>query len=145
VFPIRVPSLRDRHDDIPLLAAHFLRRAAAEYGIDAPAIPPMTMRRLMEYEWPGNVRELENFIERSVILTNGSSLQAPISELMPAAAPGPSATETLERTERDHILKVLRETKGTLAGPTGAAARLGLKRTTLQYKMKKLGITRNLY
>jgi formate hydrogenlyase transcriptional activator len=112
------------------------------------SIPASTMSKLQGWHWPGNVRELENLIERSVILTNGPALQVPLAELqggMSQSAPvAPIATAPmrLDQTEREHIIKVMRETRGVLAGPNGAACRLGLKRTTLQYKLKKLGITR---
>jgi formate hydrogenlyase transcriptional activator len=111
------------------------------------SIPAAAMSKLQLWNWPGNVRELENFIERAVIITNGPALQVPVSELK-SAAPSlavSSATITLHATEREHILKVLRDAKGVLAGPNGAASRLGLKRTTLQSKMKKLGIDREAY
>jgi formate hydrogenlyase transcriptional activator len=145
VFPIMIPPLRERTADIPHLVRYFAAKYARRMDKKIESISSETMRALQACPWPGNVRELENFIERSVILTTGSMLMAPIAELRPASVvtgPGPV---TLAGTERDHILKVLRETKGVLAGPRGAAARLGLKRTTLQSKMKKLGITRNLY
>jgi DNA-binding NtrC family response regulator len=141
VFPIRVPSLRDRHDDIPLLAAHFLRRAAAEYGIDAPAIPPMTMRRLMEYEWPGNVRELENFIERSVIMHAGAKTisfdpddalhRRKEYDLVRSAR---AERWNLERLEREYILAVLDEVNGHQGH---AAEILGIDRRTLYRKLKQ--------
>jgi len=145
VFPITIPPLRERADDIPRLVRYFVTRYAKRMDKKIDSVPAETMKALQRWHWPGNVRELENFMERSVILTTGFSLNAPTSELFSTSIAAPASAGTLESTERDHILKVLRETKGTLAGPTGAAARLGLKRTTLQYKMKKLGITRNLY
>jgi formate hydrogenlyase transcriptional activator len=145
VFPIVIPPLRERTADIPHLVRYFATKYARRMDKKIESISSETMRALQACHWPGNVRELENFIERSVILTTGSVLLAPIAELRPVSAvTGPSPV-TLAGTERDHILKVLRETKGVLAGPRGAAARLGLKRTTLQSKMKKLGITRDLY
>ena len=104
------------------------------------SIPKGTMDALMEWEWPGNVRELENFIERSVILTQGSVLVAPLSELEPITTDEKSADETLETAEREHILRALRESNGQIGGLRGAAMRLGLKRTTLQSKLKHLGI-----
>ena len=119
------------------------------------SIPAETMRALVQWHWPGNIRELENFIERSVILTRGNVLNVPVSEIQPMPAAVPVAlsaaasastrgrTLTLQDSEREHILKILRETKGVLSGPEGAATRLGLKRTTLQTKMKKLGIARD--
>jgi PAS domain S-box-containing protein len=138
VFPIRVPPLRERREDIPLLVEHFVRRFARRMNRPIASIPKKTMEALVQWHWPGNVRELENFIERSVILTQGSVLAAPISELMilrEARVP-----ETLRATEREHILRVLRESHGRLSGPNGAAARLGLPRATLQAKLKQLGI-----
>jgi transcriptional regulator with GAF, ATPase, and Fis domain len=106
-------------------------------------IPSETMNALINWHWPGNVRELENFIERSVILTEGTALRAPLGEFQ--AAESSSSEQSLEVTEREHILRVLRETGGMISGPTGAANRLGLKRTTLQSKMQRLGITRQDY
>jgi formate hydrogenlyase transcriptional activator len=154
VFPIKLPALRDRADDIPGLVRHFALKHATRMNRKIDTIPADTMRALTQWHWPGNIRELENFIERAVILSRGSVLNVPISELVttaPAAmalkAAGAAASSsgqflTLEDSEREHILKVLRETKGVLSGPNGAAARLGLKRTTLQGKMRKLGIGR---
>jgi len=141
VFPIRVPSLRDRRDDIPLLAAHFLRRAASEYGIEAPTIPPMTMRRLMEYEWPGNVRELENFIERSVIMHAGAKTIAfdPDDALhrrkeYDLVRTARAERWNLERLEREYILAVLDEVNGHQGH---AAEVLGIDRRTLYRKLKQ--------
>src|SRR5262245_20120901 len=144
VFPINVPALRDRADDIPRLVRHFVSKYALQLNRQIDSIPEPTMRALQQWSWPGNVRELENFIERAVILTRGSVLNAPIQGLR-AAAPAPvsPAPITLDDSEREHILKVLRETKGVMSGPGGAAEKLGLKRSTLQGKMKKLGISRN--
>ena len=148
VFPIRIPPLRERPEDIPLLVRYFTQKYARQMQKKIESIPTAAMSRLQMWSWPGNVRELENFIERAVIVTNGPALQVPVSELKsavasPAAAASP--TITLHASEREHILKVLRDTKGVLAGPNGAASRLGLKRTTLQSKMKKLGIGRDAY
>jgi formate hydrogenlyase transcriptional activator len=106
-------------------------------GIES--VPSETMNALINWHWPGNVRELENFIERSVILTDGTALRAPLAEFH--AETSGSAEHSLEGTEREHIIRVLRETDGVISGPTGAARRLGLKRTTLQSKMQRLGIT----
>ena len=146
VFPIRIPPLRERKEDIPLLVRYFTEKFVRQMQKPVESIPTETMTRLQAWHWPGNVRELENLIERSVILSNGTALQVPIAEMKPAqpvsASAVPSASR-LEDTNREHIIKVLRETRGILAGPHGAASRLGLKRTTLQYKIKKLGITRN--
>src|SRR5262245_22956390 len=158
VFPIKLPPFRDRADDIPRLVRHFTVKHASRMNKKVDTIPAETMRALSRWHWPGNIRELENFIERAVILSRGSVLNVPISELQNATpAPAMAATaaaiggsryvaseapRTLEESEREHILKILAETKWVLSGPDGAAARLGLKRTTLQGKMKKLGITR---
>jgi formate hydrogenlyase transcriptional activator len=145
VFPIRIPPLRERPDDIPLLVRYFAEKFARQMQKPIESIPATTMARLQAWHWPGNVRELENLIERSVILTSGSALQVPLAELE-ETDPGPVVPtngETLESADREHIIKVLRETRGILAGPNGAASRLGVKRTTLQYKIKKLGITRD--
>ena len=154
VFPIQLPALRERAEDIPRLVRHFASKHANRMNKQIESIPAETMRALVEWHWPGNIRELENFIERSVILSRGTVLNVPIGELL-AATPSPmvmSATVaasvsgrsvTLQDSEREHILKTLRETKGVLGGPEGAANRLGLKRTTLQTKMKKLGIARD--
>ena len=142
VFPIRVPPLRERREDIPLLVKYFVQKFARRMSKSITRIPKETMDMLMGLEWPGNVRELENFIERSVILTQGSVLASPLGELEPirAAAEEKRVDETLEATEREHILRALRESHGQIGGVKGAAARLGLKRTTLQSKLKHLGI-----
>lgn len=139
VFPIRMPSLRERSEDIPLLVRYFVRKFATEMDRVIETIPGETMNALVNWHWPGNVRELENFIERSVILTDGTALRAPLAEFQ--AETSRSTEHSLEGTEREHILRVLRETHGKISGPTGAAKRLGLKRTTLQSKMHRLGIT----
>lgn len=138
VFPITTPALRDRPDDIPVLARHFTAGYAAKMGKRIDRIPTETMRAMVAWSWPGNVRELENFIERSVILSPGPILRAPLDEICPGAAPKPSH-DTLEQVERDHILRVLRDTDGVI---TLAAARLGMPRTTLNAMMRKLGISR---
>jgi formate hydrogenlyase transcriptional activator len=137
VFPITIPPLRDRPEDIPVLARHFTRKYARKMGRQIDKIPPDTMRALVNYSWPGNVRELENFIERAVILSQGSSLRAPLDELRAAGVE--SAGGTLEQVEREHILRVLRETGGVVSR---AATRLGIPRTTLNAMMRKLGISR---
>ena len=145
VFPIRIPPLRERPDDIPLLVRYFAEKFSRQMQKSIESIPTEAMDKLRKWPWPGNIRELENLIERSVILSNGSALQVPLTELAQPRTNGDpvSPTTTLEGTEREHIIKTLRETRGVLAGPNGAASRLGLKRTTLQYKIKKLGITRD--
>jgi formate hydrogenlyase transcriptional activator len=139
VFPIFLPPLRDRREDIPLLVEHFVQKISRRMNKSITSIPKKTMDALIGWSWPGNVRELENFLERSLILTTGSVLAAPLSELQLAAAPQ-AKEETLEAAERRHILQALRETRGQISGPRGAAIRLGLKRTTLQSKLKQLGI-----
>ena len=141
VFPIRIPPLRERRADIPLLVEHFVQKFGRRMN-KSITIPKKTMDTLMGCEWPGNVRELENFIERSVILTQGSELVSPLSELEPIdrIAEEKRVDETLEATEREHILRALRESHGQIGGPKGAAMRLGLKRTTLQSKLKHFGI-----
>jgi formate hydrogenlyase transcriptional activator len=145
VFPITIPALRDRKEDIPLLVRYFVQRYARRMKKPIDTIPTKAMTALTEYHWPGNVRELENFIERAVILTRGAELQIPLAEfkqrakLMPV--PG-NAFATLEHAEREHIMRALSETKWVIGGPSGAAARLGMKRTTLQSLMRRLGIAR---
>ncbi len=145
VFPITVPPLRERREDIPLLVNYFVDRHSRHLYKKIETIPPDTMRALTHWDWPGNIRELENFIERAVILTKGPVLRAPVSELEMSAEAESLENSSLETAERDHILRVLRETKGKISGPNGAAARLGLIRTTLNSKMKKLGIRRQDY
>jgi formate hydrogenlyase transcriptional activator len=146
VFPIVSPPLRDRPEDIPALARYFTQKFARRMNKPIDSIPTETMAALAAYRWPGNVRELENFIERAVILTRGSSLQAPLSELKEGnGAPRPEPAHvptTLEDAERAHIRRALEHADWQVGGPTGAAARLGMKRTTLQAKMAKLGITK---
>ena len=145
VFPIHVPSLRERRQDIPMLVRHFLRHYALRMDRHIETIPAETMNALTNWHWPGNVRELENFIERSVILSEDTVLRAPLAELEIEMLQGGSSDHTLDTVERQHILGVLRETGGLLSGPTGAAHRLGLKRTTLQSKMQRLRIAREDY
>jgi formate hydrogenlyase transcriptional activator len=142
IFPILVPPLRERPEDIPLLVAHFTDKYARRMDKRISKIPAETMDALKRYHWPGNVRELQNFIERATILTSGSTLQAPLSELSQASREVPRKARTLAESERDQIMRALRESQWVLGGPGGAAERLGLKRTTLFYKMRKLGITR---
>ncbi|RPJ84697.1 MAG: Fis family transcriptional regulator, partial [Acidobacteria bacterium] len=146
VFPIFSPPLRERREDIPPLVAYFTRKFARRMSKRIEAIPSETMVRLSRYYWPGNVRELENFIERAVILSQGSDLEAPLAELRQPEGGQPSngrqAAVTLAEAEREHILQALQEANWRLGGPAGAAARLGMKRTTLQSKMAKLGIER---
>jgi len=144
VFPIRLPELRERKQDIPLLVRYLVQKFARRMNKEIETIPTETMNALVSWEWPGNVRELENFIERSVILSRGPILRVPLVELNLATEDSHSDS-TLESLQRENIIRVLRETGGVLGGPRGAAARLGLKRTTLQYKMQKLGISREEY
>lgn len=143
VFPIRLPSLRERREDIPLLVDYFVGKFSAEFGRPLPTIAPETLDALLGWDWPGNVRELQNFIERSVILTDGDVLNAPLREFERDLSKMPE--ESLQQTEREHIIRVLRETGGVISGSIGAASRLGLKRTTLQSKIQKLGIKREDY
>jgi formate hydrogenlyase transcriptional activator len=142
VFPVTVPPLRERPEDIPMLVRHFAQKFAQRMKKRIETIPSESMKALQQYAWPGNVRELENFVERAVILSSSSDLFVPISELKRSAPPGNGSAVTLEDAEREHILKVLREARWTIGGQGGAAARLGMKRTTLQSKMQKLGISR---
>jgi formate hydrogenlyase transcriptional activator len=144
VFPVQVPALRDRAEDIPLLVRYFAQKHARAMDRRIQTIPAETMQVLARWPWPGNVRELENLIERAVILSRGPVLEVPLAELSTVDVPEPAAAANshLDQAEREHILRVLRETNGRIAGPDGAAARLGLKRTTLNFKLKKLGITR---
>ena len=138
VFPVRVPPLRVRREDIPALVEHFVRVHSSRMKKSITSIPKRTLEVLQQWDWPGNIRELENFVERSVILTEGSVLRAPLQELsLPST---PTATPTLEAAQKEYILQALRDSGGKLGGSTGAAARLGLKRTTLQSKLKQLGI-----
>jgi PAS domain S-box-containing protein len=139
VFPITTPPLRDHAEDIPILARHFTKKYAAKMDRTIEKIPSETMRALVSWPWPGNVRELENFIERSVILSRGPNLRAPLAELRAAAA-DTTGGSTLEDVEREYILRVFRESGGVIST---AATRLGLPRTTLNAMMKKLGISRN--
>jgi formate hydrogenlyase transcriptional activator len=141
VFPIPLPPLRERREDIPALVTHFVEILSRRMGKHIEHIPPEAMSALALYAWPGNIRELQNFIERSVILSAGSALRPPLSELKRAEA---ESTEviTLEEAERDHIRKTLESTRWVVAGPNGAAARLGMKRSTLYFRMQKLGISR---
>jgi formate hydrogenlyase transcriptional activator len=144
VFPIRMPSLSERKTDIPLLVRHFVQKFSRQMNKQIEIIPSATMSALVNWEWPGNVRELENLMERSVILTDGSVLKAPLAELR-TGHEGLESDGTLETLERQYIIRVLRETSGVIAGPRGAAVRLGMKRTTLQSRILKMGISRQEY
>jgi formate hydrogenlyase transcriptional activator len=140
VFPITVPPLRERREDIPLLVRYFVQQYARRMNRRITAIPTETMQALTRYQWPGNIRELQNFIERAVIVSPGPALQAPVRELKgPKSGPASTAV-TLADAESEAIERALRESDGRVGGPQGAAAKLGMKRTTLQAKMRKLGI-----
>jgi formate hydrogenlyase transcriptional activator len=159
VFPVRVPSLRERPEDIPLLVRHFTEQCARRMNKKIETISTDTLKQMRQYHWPGNIRELQNVIERAVILSTGPVLNVPLSELQsrptlatadgkgrPAArlesSAGKDIRNVLEETERKHILNVLSETNWVVAGPYGAASRLGMKRSTLQLRMRKLGLSR---
>ena len=159
VFPVVLPPLRERRDDIPRLVRHFTQRFARRMGRRIESIPTAVMDALVGYTWPGNVRELQNVIERAVILSPGPALKVPVGDLQRDEGRGmrdegqqessshpssitPHLSKTLAEAEREHILGALRETGWVVAGPKGAAARLGMKRSTLQEKMRKLGISR---
>jgi formate hydrogenlyase transcriptional activator len=143
VFPIQVPPLRERPEDIPVLVRHFAREAAQRMNRRALWISPPVMDALVGHSWPGNIRELENFIERAVIRSSGDELRVPLEDLDEDAqiADG-TAAGTLEEAERLHILEALKKTRWVLSGPRGAATRLGINRSTLQFRMRKLGIER---
>jgi PAS domain S-box-containing protein len=143
VFPIVIPPLRDRREDVRVLVEHFVRHYASRMNKSITSIPSKTMEALVQWEWPGNIRELENFVERSVILTPGSVLQAPLGELRGSGVESDGGT--LRDREREKIIRVLSECHGQLGGPNGAAARLGLKRTTLQSRLSQLGIKPEAY
>ncbi|MDR4499938.1 MAG: sigma 54-interacting transcriptional regulator [Nitrospirales bacterium] len=142
VFPVTVPSLRDRPEDIPVLVRYFTQRYATRMKKSIESIAQHTMDRLVHYHWPGNVRELENLIERAVILSQGPELVVSVGGLKPTRQKTSPPITSLKVAERDHIVKALRESKWVIGGPRGAAARLGMKRTTLTSKMKKLGVSR---
>jgi formate hydrogenlyase transcriptional activator len=144
VFPLYVPSLRQRPEDIPLLVRHFVHQFARRMNKSIDTIPTETMHALIRYQWPGNIRELQNLIERAMILTSGPVLRVPLEQLksQPLPASLNATSQTLEENERAHILAILKETKWVLSGPAGAAARLGMNRSTLRFRMGKLGITR---
>jgi formate hydrogenlyase transcriptional activator len=144
VFPVRVPPLRERAEDIPLLVRHFVQHFARRMNRNIETIPSETMEALSRYSWPGNIRELENLIERAVILSPGPVLRVPLTELNSRTTPSQvnGKHRTLEEAERAHILATLKETRWVLSGPNGAAIRLGMNRSTLQFRMKKLSIVR---
>jgi formate hydrogenlyase transcriptional activator len=141
VFPLPVPPLRERGEDVPLLVRHFVDEYARRMNRRIETIPPRAIRALRSYSWPGNVRELQNFIERAVILSPGSVLHPPVSELKEAVIQTPgSEPRTLEEMEREHVMRAVRASNWVIGGPNGAAARLGMKRTTLAYRIRKLNI-----
>ncbi len=142
VFPIMVPPLRERAEDVPLLVRYFAQKHARRMDRRIESIPSEEMEALTQYSWPGNVRELENLIERAVILSRGPTLHLPRPENRPGGEPSVASPLTLEAAEREHILRALHDTRWVISGVHGAAARLGMKRTTLQSRMAKLGITR---
>ena len=154
VFPIIVPPLRQRREDIPMLVRHFAQQFARRMKKNVENIPTETMEALTRYDWPGNIRELQNLIERAVILSNGATLDVPVDALNGRRTAAPEATfsgateravvadHTLAEADRRHIIAALERTNWVIAGPGGAAARLGIKRSTLQFRMRKLGIVR---
>jgi formate hydrogenlyase transcriptional activator len=144
VFPIVIPPLRERPEDIPLLVRHFVEVATQKMEKTIDTIPSGTMEALTQYRWPGNIRELENVIERAVILSPGPVLRVPLCDLSSRITPGNDRErlQTMADVERDHIHATLRETRWVLSGPRGAARRLGMNRSTLYFRMKKLGIAR---
>jgi formate hydrogenlyase transcriptional activator len=142
VFPIPLPPLRERREDIPALVEHFVEIYSRRMDRRIDHISAETMSALASYQWPGNIRELQNFIERSVIVSSGSGLLAPLASLQAGAEAETLEPTTLEDVEREHIRKILEQTRWVVAGPNGAAARLGIKRSTLYFRMQKLGISR---
>jgi formate hydrogenlyase transcriptional activator len=159
VFPVRVPSLRERPEDIPLLVRHFAEQCARRMNKRIETISSEALKQMRQYHWPGNIRELQNVIERAVILSGGPVLNVPLAEIQSRPSPmalkqagelGKESRSTtlqdirneLEDTERKHILRVLEQTNWVVAGPNGAATRLGMKRSTLQLRMRKLGLSR---
>jgi formate hydrogenlyase transcriptional activator len=145
VFPLHVPPLRERCADIPALVRHFAAKYSAEFGMPVTSIPPRTMEALVTNSWPGNIRELENVVERAVLLASeGVLLLPPGIEAAPSeddpSSGSPAAPANLAELNRSHILRVLEECNHVVGGPSGAASRLGLKRTTLISRLKKMGI-----
>jgi formate hydrogenlyase transcriptional activator len=148
VFPLHVPPLRERRDDIPLLTRYFVQKYAHRMGRNIDTIPTSALQVLTGYDWPGNIRELQNLIERSVILTNGSTLHVAMPEIAdkaPSASLHSRSSATSQAGERERIIRALEEAKGQVGGPDGAAARLGLKRTTLQSRIRKYKIARQYH
>jgi formate hydrogenlyase transcriptional activator len=142
VFPVRVPALRERQEDVPLLVRHFVQQFARRMNRVIDTISCETMNALVRYAWPGNIRELQNLIERAVILSTGPVLRIPLQDLQHRAVVNSSRLKTMEEAERAHILATLKDTKWVIAGRDGAAARLGMNRSTVQFRMKKLGIVK---
>ncbi|HWO37705.1 MAG TPA: sigma 54-interacting transcriptional regulator, partial [Candidatus Acidoferrum sp.] len=159
VFPVRVPSLRERPEDIPLLVRHFTEQCARRMNRKIETISSETLKQMRQYHWPGNIRELQNVIERAVILSAGPVLNVPLGEIqsrpsttgvsrdgemnkVPGSTTRQDIRDVLEETERKHILSVLAQTNWVVAGPNGAATRLGMKRSTLQLRIRKLGLSR---
>jgi formate hydrogenlyase transcriptional activator len=145
VFPIMVPPLRERREDISLLVQYFLSKFSQRMKRNIENVSPQGMQALSQYSWPGNIRELEHVIERAVILSHGPVLNVPAFEPAAAETDLPSASSSLEDIEREHIVRVLREAKGKIGGPGGAAERLGMNRTTLNSRMQKLKIFRKQF
>ena len=144
VVTVHIPPLRERREEIALFLEFFLRKYSEFYGKQPPPFSEYAVSRMLEYAWPGNIRELENVIERAVILSTGSVLHVPYRDLQSLITPGHDGNkpETLADVEREHIRGILKETRWVLAGPRGAATRLGMNRSTLYFRMKKLGIVR---
>jgi formate hydrogenlyase transcriptional activator len=160
VFPVRIPPLRERPEDIPVLVRHFAQQFARRNNRMIDTIPSEVMETLVHYHWPGNIRELQNVIERGVIVSRGPVLRVPVADLRPNAAivgsvvgrgfspaaeasrpaTAPTLRGSLDEAERGQILAALEQSRWVIAGPNGAAARLGMKRSTLQFRMRKLGI-----
>jgi formate hydrogenlyase transcriptional activator len=147
VFPVRIPPLRERPEDIPLLVRHFVQQFSRRNNRDIDTIPSETMEALVRYHWPGNIRELQNVIERAVIISKGPVLKVPVADLKlrpsenkSVSAGGENLRDVLGEEERKRILSALEEANWVVAGPNGAAARLGMKRSTLQFRMRKLGV-----
>ena len=146
VFPLTVPPLRERREDIPLLTRYFVQKHAQRLDRKVDRIPTQALEALVNYDWPGNIRELQNVIERSVILSNGPELRVDMPEMIggssPAAPRSRRNSDAADAAERARILQALKDAKGIVGGPNGAAARLGLRRTTLQSRMRKYSIGR---
>jgi formate hydrogenlyase transcriptional activator len=143
VFPLVMPPLRARQEDIPTLVRYFVQKYSRLMNREIETIPAESLDAMVRYPWPGNIRELENLIERAVIVSPGPVLRVPLGELKTPVDPSQGDLLTMQAAEREHILKALEASHWRLAGPTGAASRLGMKRTTLQSRMKKLGISRS--